>query len=72
MKKTIKAVKDYYELCKEKYNAVGNNDNMNMNGEQACQEHGYSKEQCYGVGCCQWVDGACWSNVGSNPCFGKK
>jgi hypothetical protein len=37
--------------------------------EQTCQQQGYSYA---GPVCCQWDDGACWSNVGPNPCFGDQ
>ena len=51
-----------------------------LNGEEACQGHGYDEQQCLSVGCCHWnpygdaADGPtgdglpCWSSVGQNEC----
>tara|TARA_B110001452_G_scaffold128478_1_gene106733 strand:+ start:72 stop:2489 length:2418 start_codon:yes stop_codon:yes gene_type:complete len=45
------------------------------NGEELCQGHGYAKEQCAAVGCCQFAEcpsgdgsGECHSNVGDGEC----
>ena len=44
-------------------------------GEELCQGHGYGKEQCASVGCCQFAEcpsgdgtGECHSNVGDGEC----
>merc|ERR1711936_634721 len=42
-----------------------------VNGEEACEGHGFTKEVCKSTGCCEWNDGQCWSAVGQNPCKGK-
>ena len=45
------------------------------NGEEACEGHGYTKDQCQRIGCCQFAEcpsrdgtGECHSNVGSDQC----
>ena len=42
-----------------------------VNGEEACEGHGFTKEVCQSTGCCEWDDGQCWSAVGRNPCKGE-
>jgi len=45
------------------------------NGEEACEDQGFSQEQCESVGCCIWSEddgGRCWSDVGQVPCYGKQ
>ena len=44
-------------------------------GEELCEGHGYGKEQCASVGCCQFAEcpsgdgtGECHSNVGDGEC----
>ena len=37
-------------------------------GEDACEGHGFSKQQCGAVGCCHWNHGRCFSSVGRKPC----
>ncbi len=42
-----------------------------LNGEEACENRGYTQPQCLEVGdgrCCQWDDGECWSRIGQNVC----
>jgi hypothetical protein len=44
-----------------------------LNGEEACEEKGYTRNQCLKVGdgsCCQWDDNSCWSKIGQNLCPG--
>jgi hypothetical protein len=41
-------------------------------GEDVCEGHGFDEQTCQQQGCCQWDNGACWSNVGPNPCFGDQ
>jgi hypothetical protein len=45
-------------------------------GEDACERHGFTKEQCLSVGCCHWNEEhgpeyqTCWSSVGQSSCLG--
>ena len=39
-----------------------------QNGEEACEERGYGRQQCLDVGCCQFEEGQCWSAVQRGPC----
>lgn len=43
-----------------------------INGEEACENHGYSQSTCLSIGinndCCQWDEGECWSAIGQNVC----
>ena len=44
-----------------------------LNGEEACEGHGYDEAQCLSVGCCHWnptsdPSSRCWSDVGRNEC----
>jgi len=39
-----------------------------QNGEEACENHGYSKNECNNIGCCNFDDGECWSSVGQDLC----
>lgn len=46
-----------------------------QSGEEACEGHGYTKDQCQRIGCCQFAEcpsrdgtGECHSNVGSDQC----
>ena len=39
-----------------------------LDGEQACEGHGYEPDVCASIGCCQYDDGQCWSAVGTDPC----
>lgn len=39
------------------------------NGEEFCEESGFSESECTGhSGCCEWDDGSCWSTVGDSAC----
>lgn len=40
------------------------------NGEEACEGHGFSSDECSQVGCCEWDNGQCWSSVGTRVCKG--
>lgn len=42
-----------------------------LNGEEACEGHGYTEEQCLQVGndCCHW-NVICWSSIGQDTCQG--
>jgi hypothetical protein len=45
-----------------------------LNGEEACEEHGYNQDECVAVGngnCCEWEDGECWAAIGPQICPGK-
>jgi len=44
------------------------------NGEEACEGHDFSQEECENVGCCHWNsgDGRCWSDVGQDACVGSQ
>jgi hypothetical protein len=46
----------------------GDHQNTGTNGEEQCEGHGYSSEQCSAVGCCHWDGAGCWSAVGDGPC----
>jgi len=39
-----------------------------LNGEEACEGHGYSQGKCQSIGCCEWDDNQCWSAVGRRRC----
>ena len=39
-------------------------------GESCCENLGYDRGQCAGVGCCEYQGGQCWSSVGAQPCSG--
>jgi len=41
-----------------------------QNGEDACEGRGFNQQQCLAVGCCQWDNDMCWSNVGTKDCAG--
>jgi hypothetical protein len=44
-----------------------------LNGEEACEDNGYTQSQCLNVGdgsCCQWDTGSCWSAIGQQLCPG--
>ena len=41
------------------------------NGEQMCEGHGYDEATCKSIGCCQYDNGNCWSDVGTGPCTGS-
>ena len=30
---------------------------LDLDGEAACEGHGFNAQQCQAVGCCQWEDG---------------
>ena len=38
------------------------------NGEQVCENRGFSETECLAIGCCQWDDNQCFSAVGDGPC----
>merc|ERR1712013_174861 len=42
--------------------------NAGLDGESACEGHGFDSSQCLAVGCCGWDDGKCWSAVGRKTC----
>jgi len=46
-------------------------DDDGLNGEEACENKGFSQNECAAVGCCQWDDGECWSAVGTDTCEGS-
>ena len=57
----------------------GENDDLAMrrawpkarrNGEQVCENRGFNETECLAIGCCQWNDNRCWSDVGDGPCQG--
>jgi len=43
-----------------------------LNGEEACEEKGYTQSACLAVGinnnCCDWNDNQCWSAIGQDVC----
>jgi hypothetical protein len=41
-----------------------------LSGEDACEGRGYDVAGCSAVGCCQWDDDECWSEVGTDDCKG--
>ncbi|OEU20223.1 hypothetical protein FRACYDRAFT_236295 [Fragilariopsis cylindrus CCMP1102] len=46
-----------------------------LNGEEACENNGFNKNECKNVGndntsCCQWDSGECYSNIGRESCPG--
>jgi len=41
-----------------------------QNGEDACENQGFTQAQCSAVGCCQWDVGECYSAVGTSTCGG--
>ena len=44
-----------------------------LNGEKACENHGYTETECYAVGdgsCCHWGELQCWSSIGTAICPG--
>ena len=45
-------------------------DANDLSGEDACEGHGYTEEQCAYVGCCHFEGGYYWSSVGDGPCAG--
>ncbi len=45
-----------------------------LNGEEACENKGYTRTECLNVGdgsCCQFDEGECWSDIGTNLCPGS-
>ncbi len=45
-----------------------------LNGEEACENNGYNKNECLSVGCCHWNDwefddGECFSDIGRDLCY---
>ncbi len=49
------------------------NDCLILNGEDACENRGYTESQCLKVGdgsCCQWDEEECWSRIGQRSCPG--
>jgi len=45
-----------------------------LNGEKACEDHGYNETECSSIGCCSWSNNNnnCLSDVGSDPCLQSK
>jgi len=43
-----------------------------LNGEKACEGHGYNQKKCEAIGCCHWDNEECWSSVGKKKCKKKK
>lgn len=44
-----------------------------LNGEEACENKGYTEEECPNVGdgsCCEFDDGECWSKISTDICPG--
>lgn len=41
-----------------------------VTGEEACEDHGYTVDECAQVGCCKYVGDECMSAVGSRQCIG--
>jgi len=43
------------------------------NGVEACEhDRTIGRQTCAEVGCCAWVESACWSAVGNGPCASQK
>ena len=38
------------------------------NGEQVCENHGFTEVECLTSSCCIWDDNQCWSDIGTNQC----
>lgn len=53
--------------CKKDCGCKKDDDNE-LNGEEACENQGYDKNQCNKIGCCLFEDNQCWSSVGANVC----
>jgi len=58
--------------CNDETDDDGDNDGK-MNGEEACEGHGYNENQCESVGdgtCCHYdsSDNVCWSSIGKETC----
>ena len=43
-----------------------------ITGEAACEEKGYNQNTCNNVGCCNYFENKCHSNVGANECSQTK
>jgi hypothetical protein len=46
----------------------GSSDGSSMNGEDACEHHGFDQGTCASSSCCEWDDGRCWSRIGVGTC----
>jgi len=59
--------------CKESCdNCPCNKGGGKINGEEACEGHGYNKKECLTIGneCCHYQGGKCWSSIGQDICKG--
>jgi len=47
-------------------------DGSELNGEEACEEHGYNEQECLEIGndCCHYKQNYCWSSIGQDECKG--
>lgn len=43
-----------------------------VTGEEACEGRGHTVTQCAAVGCCNYSNGTCHSDIGANICGGVK
>jgi hypothetical protein len=65
---------NYTDLCDP--SAPGAGVPESVNGEEACEGHGFTEAECLAVGnkCCHWnpetgPGGQCWSDIGKSVCY---